>query len=160
MVVRIDILKLWLLNVLACPICKHHPLILTMFEYDKEDRVGKVTKVDRDILMEEINKGIIHPEAFGEKSIYHYDVHIDYSIEKEVKKALDTGKITPKPAKSLLYIFDLNVHTGMFECSNCKRWYPIGIHVRGVPELMPDFLREEEEEKEWLKKYESYRKVR
>jgi len=72
-------MKKRLLEILACPICKHHPLELRIFK-----------EVD------EINEGILL-------------------------------------------------------CTECGRWYPI---IETIPHMLPDELREAEEDKAFLKKWE------
>jgi uncharacterized protein YbaR (Trm112 family) len=51
------------------------------------------------------------------------------------------------------YLNLTDVKEGLLVCSKCNRWYPIGRSVEGIPELMPDELREEEEELAWLEKW-------
>lgn len=76
-------MKPWLLTILACPICKGHPLEMDVWT-----------------------------ESKGE------------------------------------------VLTGTLICPGCDRWFPIGIRVEGVPELLPDERRRPEEEKKWWNKHE------
>ena len=71
-------MKRSLLDILACPICKNHPLILDIFEEKKE------------------------------------------------------------------------IVSGLLECSNCKRWYPI---IDEIPHMLPDDLRDKKEDLEFLKKW-------
>ena len=51
------------------------------------------------------------------------------------------------------YMNALELAEGLLFCPKCKRWYPIGSAVDGIPELMPDELREAEKDLAWLKKW-------
>lgn len=72
-------MKKRLMEILACPICKHHPLELKVF-------------------------------AEGEE-----------------------------------------IEEGMLTCSECGRWYPI---IETIPHMLPDELREEREDRDFLVKWE------
>jgi uncharacterized protein YbaR (Trm112 family) len=71
-------MKRRLLEILACPICKHHPLELKVF------------------------------------------------VEKQ------------------------EIEEGILMCEDCGRWYPI---IETIPHMLPDDLREESEDMEFLKKW-------
>ncbi|MGQ4834076.1 MAG: Trm112 family protein [Candidatus Asgardarchaeia archaeon] len=55
------------------------------------------------------------------------------------------------------YYKEIEIKSGMLLCSHCKRWYPIGSSIEGIPELLyPDNIREEWRDKKfiirWMKK--------
>jgi uncharacterized protein YbaR (Trm112 family) len=76
------------------------------------------------------------------------------SIQAKATKLLQ-GKPESKEDLDTLYSYlnILDVRDGLLVCSECGRWYPIGRSVETIPELMPDELREEEKELEWLAKW-------
>lgn len=43
---------------------------------------------------------------------------------------------------------------GLLTCEGCGDWYPIGIHIGGVPELLPPELRKRDAEDVWRKSLE------
>jgi uncharacterized protein YbaR (Trm112 family) len=47
----------------------------------------------------------------------------------------------------------VEVDAGLLVCPECGRWYPIGSAVETIPEMLPDDLREEERDLEWLEKW-------
>ncbi|MBM3292799.1 hypothetical protein FJY84_09015, partial [Candidatus Bathyarchaeota archaeon] len=51
------------------------------------------------------------------------------------------------------YLNVLEVKEGILFCPKCNRWYPVGCAVDTIPELMPDELREKEQELTWLEKW-------
>ncbi len=53
------------------------------------------------------------------------------------------------------YLNLVEVEEGLIRFPECDRWYPIGSAVETIPELMPDDLREEERDLEFLRKWES-----
>lgn len=42
------------------------------------------------------------------------------------------------------------IDEGILICNNCNRWYPI---IESIPHMLPDELREEKEDLEFLKKW-------
>jgi uncharacterized protein YbaR (Trm112 family) len=169
-------LKPWLLNILACPIDKHHPLEAYFYTWE--------TPEDE---LEKINRDAGKPNAYFKKQYEHLakqikDTTISLAAVKEIKDMtdsketeqlyLDVSKFLDKlefeddkTSANLLskypegldvlyrYLNLVEVDQGLILCPECGRWYPIGSAVETIPELMPDDLREEERDVEFLRKW-------
>ncbi len=171
-------LKPWLLNILACPIDKHHPLEAYFYSWETSDEE-----------LEKINKDAGKPSAYFKKQYGHLatqieDGTISLKAIKEVRDMTDSEHTAylyldvkkflekldyeeDKTGANLLarypegmdvlyrYLNLVEVEEGLIRCPECGRWYPVGSAVETIPELMPDDLREEERDVEFLKKWES-----
>ncbi len=159
-------LKPWLLNILACPIDKHHPLEATFFRWEIPDaeiakiaaEAGKPAKELEEkyrVLRKQLGDGTISPSSIAAIT----DLTGNESTEEHLKKTLKIlkGKAgKPEELDSLYrYMSILEVAEGLLRCPECGRWYPVGCSVESIPELMPDELREREKELEWLAKWRS-----
>jgi len=167
-----------LLNILACPIDKHHPLEAYFYSWETpEDELEKINKdagtpnthfkKQYGHLAKQIVDGTISLDALNEirdqtGSMHSVDLYLD------VKKFIDKlGFEDDKSEENLLarypegmdvlyrYLNLVEVEEGLIRCPECSRWYPIGSAVETIPELMPDDLREEERDMEFLKKWAS-----
>jgi len=170
-------LKPWLLNILACPIDKHHPLDAYFFTFETPDEALKTIAAEAgrpDPKLEEkylqlakqILDGTISPPSLRAIRDETGSKH-SAALLKKALKAVDgfgeskvlggKGLVDGHPDQvDLLYRF-LNlveVREGLLVCPECGRWYPIGNNVETIPELMPDELREKEKELDWLRKWE------
>jgi uncharacterized protein YbaR (Trm112 family) len=171
-------LKPWLLNILACPIDKQHPLEAFFYTWETSDEeldkinndAGKPNpyfKKQYDHLANQIEDGTISLDAIKEvrdmtDSKNTVDLYLD--VKKFIKKL---GYEEDKSGENLLtkypegmdilyrYLNLVEVEEGLIRCPECGRWYPIGSAVETIPELMPDDLREEERDMEFLRKWES-----
>jgi uncharacterized protein YbaR (Trm112 family) len=157
-------MKPWLLNILACPIDKHHPLEAYFFSWESSEKeikeiVADAGKPKKDleekyrILKKQLGDGTISPPSLTAiKDLT--GSHVTSSLQTKVNKLLQ-GKLESKEDLDLLYSYlnTLDVREGLLICPECRRWYPIGRSVESIPELMPDELREEEKELEWLMKW-------
>ncbi len=169
-------MKPWLLNILACPMDKHHPLEAYFFKWETTD--AELEKINRDAgvttihfkkqyahLAKQIADGTISPPALEEitdetGSTYSQELYADtkkflsrLSFEKnhEEEKLL---RDHPEGIDVLYrYLNLIEVEEGLLRCPECGRWYPIGSAVETIPELMPDDLREKERDLEWLTKW-------
>ncbi len=155
-------MKPWLLNLLACPIDKHHPLEAHFFRWETEDiekvaaDAGKPKRGLNDkyaILKKQLRDGTISSSAIA--AVHdHTGSKAAASLHAEALKLLG-GK--PEKAEDLdtlySYMNAIELAEGLLFCPECKRWYPIGSAVEGIPELMPDELREAEKDLAWLKKW-------
>jgi uncharacterized protein YbaR (Trm112 family) len=157
-------LKPWLLNILACPIDKHHPLEAYFFRWETTeadlDRVaaeaGNPKKELEDkyrILKKQLGDGTISPPSIsaikdltGSKAAASLHVKATKLLQGKPEKKEDLDTLYS-------YMNDLELGEGLLFCPECNRWYPIGSAVEGIPELMPDELREEEKDLEWLAKW-------
>ena len=168
-------MKPWLLNVLACPIDKHHPLEPYFFTWENEDdelekiqrEAGKPNKIfskQYKHLVNQIIDKTISPlsllsitDKTQNLSTYKLLVNV-----QEFSKKLDSG-ILNKNELLHYYIEDVDilykylnlieVEEGILFCTECRRWYPIGSAVKTIPELLPDNLREKERDLEWMENW-------
>jgi uncharacterized protein YbaR (Trm112 family) len=155
-------LKPWLLNLLACPIDKHHPLEAHLFRWETKDlekvaaEAGKPKKELEDkykILKKQLKDGTVSPPAISAVKD-HTGSKAVTSLHTKVLKLLKDKSQKEEDLDTLYsYMNTLELAEGLLFCHECKRWYPIGSAVEGVPELMPDELREEEKDLTWLKKW-------
>ena len=160
-------MKPWLLNILACPMDKHHPLDVYFFKYSSDKEASKSSFVEEyRILAKQIVEDVISPVSI--QNIHDLSEDAD-SLRKnkamlEVLPVLVENKskgITSLVKEysdelSALYAY-LNlqeVEEGLLFCPECGRWYPIGCSLASIPEMLPDDLREKDKELEWLNKWE------
>jgi len=169
-------MKPWLLNILACPIDKHHPLKAYWFTWETTEKemekmnreAGKSNKFfteQYEHLATQIKDGTISLEALNEindetESLYSQELYIDVKkfLERlRFEKDLDVKEILEKFPEGIdvlyRYLNLIEVDEGLLHCMECGRWYPIGSVVETMPELMPDDLREEDRDREWLRKW-------
>jgi uncharacterized protein YbaR (Trm112 family) len=159
-------LKPWLLNILACPIDKHHPLEAYLYRWETSEseieriaaEAGKPKKELEDkyrILKKQLVDGTISPPAMNAVKDLTSSKAANALLAKASK--LLQGKPESREDIDALYSY-MNVPDigeGLLFCPKCDRWYPIGSAVETIPELMPDELREEKKDLEWLKKWEA-----
>ena len=165
-------MKPWLLNILACPIDKTHPLEAYFFSWQlDEENLEKQAKEQGSpntdwnekykLLLNQVKDTTINPEAIkkiydetgseASKKIYSNAINaIDQLINKNPQKIEDSLKEIDELYR---YLNVLEVKEGLLYCTKCHRWYPIGCAVETIPELMPDELREHENEYKWLEKW-------
>jgi uncharacterized protein YbaR (Trm112 family) len=167
-------MKPWLLNILACPIDKHHPLDAYFFRWETSAEEIKELKGEAAQPTDELKKkhkqlakqltdGTISPPAI--KKI------VDESGVNDAADMLTTTKDKiaqlegEKTEEQLLkehandlntvyrYLNVMEVDTGLLVCPECGRWYPIGSAVETIPEMLPDDLREKERDLKWLEEW-------
>ena len=170
-----ETMKPWLLNILACPIDKHHPLDAYFFTWETQKKMGKLAR-DGALQSSEYEKkykqiakqltdGTISPLAL---------VKIEDLSDSQSSKALliivlDTikrlEKAPEKNEKSFLkehsqdiyalhrYLNLTEVDAGLLVCPEYSRWYPIGSTVETIPEMLPDDLREKNRDLEFMEKW-------
>ena len=169
-------MKPWLLNILACPIDKHHPLEAHVFtwetpeadiEKNAENAGTPSSEHEKNYkqLAKQLKDGTISPPAIQ---------NIMDSSESENSKSLLKGALDAiagiegageKSEKEILeaypeeidalnrYLHLLEVDAGLLVCPECGRWYPIGSAVETIPEMLPDDLREKDRDLEWMEKW-------
>lgn len=170
-------MKPWLLNILACPIDKHHPLEAHFFEWLTTETEIKIIskesgKINEDFieeykqLVKQIKDNTISFPSIRVITDYTKSAHAADLLNKAVdagnkingQKNLSQEKIIKNLPREIdiLYRFLnlIEVKEGLLVCEECRRWYPIGRSVEGIPELLPDDLRDKDEELEWLLKWE------
>lgn len=169
-------MKPWLLNILACPIDKHHPLNARFFTFETSmEEIHKIVseagepsshlRKNYRHLAKQLKDGTISPLAI--KAIE------DLASSEEVKRlhvaaseAMDRLKQAselseqellreyPHEVDALYRFLNLiEVDKGLLVCPKCWRWYPIGSAVETIPELLPDDLRERERDLAWLERW-------
>lgn len=166
-------MKPWLLNILACPIDKHHPLEAHFFKWSTaEEEIEKISKemgktsVDfRKEYKQLVNQ--IKDDTISFPSIrviinYTKSVHAKSLLKQAIDAADTVSRQKTLSGEQLLrnflkeidslyrFLNLIEVKEGLLVCEECGRWYPIGRAVDGIPELLPDDLRDKEEELEWL----------
>jgi uncharacterized protein YbaR (Trm112 family) len=169
-------MKPWLLNILACPIDKHHPLEAHVFMWETpEEEIEKNAENARTPsseheknykqLAKQLTDGTISPPAMK---------NIKDSSDSQASKSLLEGALDAiaslegtgdKSEGELLeeypgdidalnrFMHLLEMDAGLLVCPECGRWYPIGSAVETIPEMLPDDLREKERDLEWMEKW-------
>jgi len=169
-------MKPWLLNILACPIDKHHPLDSRFFSWEtKPDEMRKIVseagvpsphfKKGYRHVIKQLKDGTISPLAIemlddltgsdDSKALLARAVESIHKIRESLDQT-DDELLTNFPAEidTLYRFFNLiEVDAGLLVCKECGRWYPVGSAVETIPELLPDDLRERERDMAWLKKW-------
>lgn len=171
-------MKPWLLNILACPIDKHHPLEAYFYSWEtQEDELAKINKdagkpvqvfkKQYEHMAKQVEDGTISLASIKEirdmtESKDTADLYLDVKkfIERlEFEEDKSSSNLLAKYPEGVdilyRYLNLVEVEEGLIRCPECGRWYPIGSAVETIPELMPDDLREEERDIEFLKKWES-----
>jgi len=171
-------LKPWLLNVLACPIDKHHPL--EAYFYTWETPAEELEKINKEaekpsIYFTERYKHLVNQIADGTISIESIRAIVDQTesmhslallaltnkfldnLEYDANKSADYLLQSYPEGIDVLYRYLnlIEVEEGLLRCPVCGRWYSIGSSVKTIPELMPDDLRDEEKDVAWLRKWEN-----
>jgi uncharacterized protein YbaR (Trm112 family) len=169
-------LKPWLINILACPIDKYHPLEAYFFKWETtEEELEKITgdagkpsqffKKQYIHLVKQIEDGTISASSL--KSISDHtgsaytsrlqaivnQVILTLENEQDLSERNLINKYPEDVDILYRYLNLIEVEEGLLRCPECSRWYPIGNSVETIPELMPDDLRQEEKELTWLRKW-------
>jgi len=169
-------MKPWLLNILACPIDKHHPLEAYFFRWETpEEKIKEIAadaglpspdiKLRHEQLAKQLIDGTVSPAAMknivdksgSTSALGLLAVTIDtlHRIEKIPDKCEeDLLKDNDQDLDALDRFFNrIELDAGLLVCPECGRWYPIGSAVETIPEMLPDDLREEERDLDWLEKW-------
>ena len=169
-------MKPWLLNILACPIDKHHPLEARFFSWEtSEEDMRKIAseagmpshyfRKSYRHLAKQLLDGTISPAAV--RAIEDVTGSRDSAglLAEAVEAVGRLEQVLDRSEDELLREFpdDLDrlyrflnlveVDAGLLVCPECGRWYPVGSAVETIPELLPDDLREEERDLAWLERW-------
>lgn len=169
-------MKPWLLNILACPIDKHHPLDAYFFTWEtSEGEINEHAK-DAGLPSEKLEKG------YSQIAKQYVDGTISPEAIRKIKDssgsngtsgllavALDVlnrlGGLQEPSEENLLqdhkrdldalyrYLNLVEVDAGLLVCPECGRWYPVGSAVETIPEMLPDDLREKDRDLKWMEKW-------
>jgi len=172
----LEIMRPWLLNVLACPMDKHHPLEAFFFTWETGDQemraisvgAGEVSQHFRrgyGHLAKQLRDGTISPPAIRairdltgcEDSRILLDKAVEAIGRLEVAGEISEDDLLRDFGREIdiLYRFLnlIEVNEGLLVCSRCGRWYPIGSAVETIPELLPDELRDRDRDLTWLERW-------
>lgn len=174
---RIDaVLKPWLLNILACPIDKHHPLEARFFSWDtSQEEMRKIAseagepsthfKKSYKHMAKQLRDGTISLVAMRAVEDMTGSEDSAGLLAGAVEATTRLGAVLDLSEEKLLldYPDDIDrlyrflnlveVDAGLLVCPECARWYPIGSAVETIPELLPDDLRERDRDLAWLKRW-------
>ena len=169
-------MKPWLLNILACPIDKHHPLDVYFFTWETSEGEISGHVKDAGLLNEK------HEKGYSQIAKQYVDGTISSEAIRKIKDssgsndtsgllavALDAlnrlGDLQEPSEESLLqdhkrdldalyrYMNLVEVDAGLLVCPECGRWYPVGSAVETIPEMLPDDLREKDRDLKWMEKW-------
>jgi uncharacterized protein YbaR (Trm112 family) len=169
-------MKPWLLNILACPIDKHHPLEARFFSWEtSEEEMRKIAseaglpsvhfRKNYEHLAKQIVDGTISIPALRDiedisdsnaaKGLLAIVVDAAARLKQEQDVCEeDLLKDHPEDIDALYkYLNLIEVDSGLLVCPECGRWYPIGSAVETIPEMLPDDYRERERDLKWLEKW-------
>jgi len=169
-------MKPWLLNILACPIDKHHPLEAYLFSWEtSEEEIEKITKeagvpskffkknythlakqlVEGTISPDSIRKIVDKSESEYSKRLLAVAVDATFRLEQVFDKCEeDLLKEFPEDIDALYRFLNLvELDSGLLVCPECGRWYPVGSAVETIPEMLPDDLREKDRDLEWMERW-------
>lgn len=169
-------MKPWLLNILACPIDKHHPLVARFFSWEtSQEEIRKIAseagepsshfKKSYKHLAKQMRDGTISPAAMQVVEDLTGSEDSMGLMADAVEAVSRLEQVSDRSEEELLrdYLEDIDrlyrflnlveVDAGLLVCPECGRWYPIGSAVETIPELLPDELREKDRDLTWLERW-------
>ncbi|MFX1562017.1 MAG: Trm112 family protein [Promethearchaeota archaeon] len=149
-------MKPWLLNILACPICKEHPLTIHVLQVDKIKLADSKELANE--LMVHYKKGVLSEPSLGPVHNLSGNKDFDQKLDAARKafSVFSQQKPSPTALKPLVeYFHGLEIISGTLRCEKCQRWYPIGSRISSVPELLPDTERKRKPDTSFLRKYQN-----
>jgi len=169
-------LKPWLLNILACPIDKRHPLEARLFSWETPAEEMRKIASEAGVpspyfrkgyghLAKQLRDGTISPAAMrtiedltGSEDSARLLVDAVDAMGR-LEQVLDRSEEAllrdfPEDLDRLYRFLNLvEVDAGLLVCPECGRWYPVGSAVESIPELLPDELRERDRDLAWLERW-------
>ena len=169
-------MKPWLLNILACPIDKHHPLDSRFFSWETTPEEMRKIVSEAGVqsphfrkgyrhVVKQLKDGTISPQALETITDLTGSNDSKILLEKalesiqRIQGALDQqddeflGNFSTEIDILYRFLNLIEVDSGLLVCNECGRWYPVGSAVETIPELLPDDLRERERDLTWLRKW-------
>ena len=149
-----SVLKPWLLNILACPICKEHPLTTYVVDV-KRNRLREKKDLASELVVH-YQRGVLSEPSLEPVHNLSKDKVFDQRLAKarRVFAALSKQKPTAQDLMPLVeYFHGIEIQVGALRCPKCHRWFPIGSRVETIPELLPDAGRDKNADVEFLRKY-------
>ncbi|MFX1474063.1 MAG: Trm112 family protein [Promethearchaeota archaeon] len=149
-----SLLKPWLLNILACPICKEHPLTVHIIQVESNELKDSASLAKE--LVVHFKKGVLSEPSLG--PVHNLSGNKDVDKWLAAARTAFAGLAKQKPSPSALqplvdFLHKLEVLEGVLRCEKCRRFYPIGSRIVGVPELLPDTQRDKEADLAFLRKH-------
>jgi len=134
-------MKLWMMNVLACPMCKAYPLKIFIDDISH----GTVSFDIRNVQQFEVEykNGILYKDALKYLK-YDSNKKAEKTFKETFQKLWDEP--TPHDIRRAMVVLDINVLKGTIVCPICGVKYPIGEKMVGIPEMIPPELYEKERE--------------
>lgn len=146
--------KPWLLNILACPICKNHPLTLHILKVE-ENKLKDPAELAGELITHQA-KGVLSEPSLGPIHNLSGDAVVDTRLAgaRKAFAALSKRKPSPETLRPLVdYFHGLEILEGVLRCERCSRFYPIGSRISSIPELLPDGGRDREADVAFLRKH-------
>ena len=151
---RGGVMKPWLLNILACPICKEHPLTTYVVQVEK-NRLKDKKGLAGELIMHH-QKGVLSEPSLEPVHNLSKDKTFDKRLAKarQVFASLSRQKPEPMDVVPLVeYFHGLEISVGALRCEKCKRFYPVGSRIESIPELLPDSGRDQKADLAFLRKH-------
>lgn len=146
--------KPWLLNILACPICKTHPLTLHILKVE-ENKLEDPTVLASELITHQA-KGVLSEPSLGPIHNLSGDKLVDDRLvaARKAFALLSKRKPSPEALRPLVdYFHGIEILEGVLRCEKCSRFYPIGSRISSIPELLPDGGRDREADLAFLRKH-------
>ncbi len=147
-------MKPWLLNVLACPVCKEHPLTAYVVQVKKNQLKDKKELAGE--LIAHHQKGVLSEPSLEPIHNLSKDKTFDNRLTKarKVFAILSRQKLEPMDLVPLVeYFHGLEILVGALRCEKCERFYPVGSRIESIPELLPDSGRDQKADVAFLRKH-------
>jgi uncharacterized protein YbaR (Trm112 family) len=149
-----SIMKPWLLNILACPICKEHPLTTYVIDV-KRNRLREKKDLAGELVVH-YQRGVLSEPSLEPVHNLSKDKVFDQRLAKarKVFAALSKQKPVAQDLMPLVqYFHGIEITVGAMRCEKCHRWFPVGSRVETIPELLPDGGRDKKADMKFLKKH-------